>query len=172
MRMTYCIRTSITNPYLESTKTADSAYQTRGQPEVLDSENSVDAPFEPSVDSWKATNRNRQNPGAGVDDGETLMTWQPKAIADPSFCRDEPPVETQPCNRIPCPGVWLEKRWSKVSLLFRNKQQSTVGGQKLRGLDGHGRRVPSSEHRTPRPPRFSIEIIFKSTKLNHEKKVR
>ena len=43
-----------------------------------------------------------------------VLVWHPNAITDPSLCRDQRPEEVQPCNRQPCPGVWVEKFWTKV----------------------------------------------------------
>ncbi len=48
-----------------------------------------------------------------------ILHWNPNAITDPALCKDQSPIETQPCNRTPCPGVWIEKAWTKVELVTK-----------------------------------------------------
>lgn len=49
-----------------------------------------------------------------------ILTWKPNAITDPALCHDNRPADTQPCNRIPCPGIWVEKTWTKVWTVKEN----------------------------------------------------
>ena len=47
-----------------------------------------------------------------------ILHWNPNAITDPALCKDQAPIETQPCSRIPCNGTWVEKNWTKVTMIY------------------------------------------------------
>lgn len=117
--------------------------EARRLPEVTDDDADLETenPLSPRVDAWKPTIKDRkvrQNnliapyiisslhessllialdvPQKKLAVENEILTWNPNAITHPSFCKDEPPEDTQPCNRTPCPGTWIEKTWSKVNL--------------------------------------------------------
>ena len=113
-----------------------SANEARRLPEVTDDENSsgIDNLHTPSVDAWKATIKDHRvilfnltisgshqiiRPSSFIQKKlaveNEVLHWNPNAITDPALCKDQSPMETQPCNRIPCPGVWIEKTWKKVN---------------------------------------------------------
>ncbi|XP_046642903.1 A disintegrin and metalloproteinase with thrombospondin motifs 16-like [Daphnia pulicaria] len=138
IRMIYCVRTAmVTSLSTNNNMTAPAITQleleknilfdrnwseisghvneARRLPEVTDDDSSSGSETglsPPTVDAWKATIKDHKKKLAVENE---VLHWNPNAITDPALCKDQQPIETQPCSRIPCNGTWVEKNWTKCS---------------------------------------------------------